>query len=40
MADTGGVDPAAEDIAKRKQYWTKESLERRRAFLDKAGLDH
>ena len=39
MADKGEIDPAADAIAKRRQYWTKESLERRRAFLEKSGLD-
>ena len=39
MADTGAVDPTAEAIAKSKQHWTEESLERRRAFLVKAYWD-
>ena len=39
MADKGEIDPAADAIAKRRQCWTKESLDRRRAFLEKSGLD-
>ena len=39
MADKGEIDPAADAIAMRRQYWTKESLDRRQAFLEKSGLD-
>ena len=39
MADTSATATAQDETEKRRQHWTKESIERRRDFLEKKGCD-